>query len=454
MSRLPTVPRNLAELNDYFKTHRIDEIECTIPDMHGISRGKAMPPTKFGQSTATYLPFSIFFQTITGEYIDYHSKEYDLETDLLLIPDLSTTRSIPWAGTPSLQVIHDLYYMNGDPVKCAPRAVLKHVLSLYEDEGLEPVVAPEIEFYLTKRNTNPDHPLEPPIGRSGRRSVGQQAYSMMAIDEYASVIDAIYEYAEAQSLEIETIIQEGGPAQFEINLHHGHPLEMADSVFLFKRLIREAALRHECYATFMAKPMTHQPGSAMHIHQSVLDQKTRNNIFNDDQDQATAEFFHFIGGLQAHLGSAMSLLAPYVNSYRRFVPSGSAPINLEWGYDNRSAGIRIPNSIASARRIENRIGGVDTNPYLAIAASLAAGFLGLKNKLEPRPAFDGEAYEANYGFPRGLQDAISALRADQAMQELIGEQFTSIYSTLKEQEYDECMSVVTPWEREHLLLTV
>jgi glutamine synthetase len=444
----------LENLADFFREYRIDEIECTIPDMHGISRGKAMPPTKFAQSTATFLPFSIFFQTITGAYIEYESKDYDTEKDLCLIPDMSTIRPIPWAVSPSLHVIHDLHYLDGQPVTCAPRNVLKHIIGLYQAKGWNPVVAPEIEFYLTKRNINPDHPLEPPVGRSGRQSVGNQAYSMMAIDEYSPVIDAIYEYAESQSLDIETIIQEGGPAQFEINLNHGDALELADSVFLFKRLIREAALRHDCYATFMAKPMSNQPGSAMHIHQSIDDITTGKNIFNDTNDQPTPEFYNFIGGHQKYLSSVMCMLAPYVNSYRRYVASGSAPINLEWGHDNRSAGLRVPNSAPKARRVENRIAGVDTNPYLAIAASLATGYLGMVNKIEPSAAFKGEAYEADYGFPRELRLAVAEFDDCEEIREIFGKQFSGIYSALKEQEYDESMNVVTPWEREHLLLTV
>ena len=315
-------------------------------------------------------------------------------------------------------------------------------------------MAPELEFYLTKRNTDPDMPLEPPVGRSGRQSVGRQAYSMAAIDEYEPIIEDIYEFAEAQNLKIDTIIQEGGAAQLEINMDHGDPLVLADNVFLFKRLIREAALRHNCYATFMAKPMTSQPGSAMHIHQSVVDINTGRNIFNDEQGNATDFFYHFIGGHQKYLEPATCILAPYVNSYRRLVPSGSAPINLEWSFDNRSAGIRVPNSSPEARRVENRISGVDTNPYTALAASLATGYLGMVEKIAPRKQFVGEAYDADYGLPRGLQEALVLFDECKPLQEVLGKQFSSIYLALKAHEFDEFMQVVSPWEREHLLLTV
>ncbi len=451
---LGSLPTHTKDLKAFMSLHKIDEVECTVCDLHGVSRGKAMPAVKFGASTPTYLPFSIFFQSITGAYINYESEDYDTETDLLLIPDLSTIRDIPWARYPSLHVIHDIHYISGEPVSCAPRNQLKHILALYKQEGWQPIVAPELEFYLTKSNVNPDVPLEPPVGRSGRQSVGRQSYSMAAIDEYEPIIEEIYEFAEAQGLTIDTIIQEGGAAQLEINMDHGDPLFLADSVFMFKRLIKEAALRHNCYATFMAKPMTNQPGSAMHIHQSVVDIDSGKNIFNDANDEPTDHFYHFIGGHQKYLEAATCILAPYVNSYRRLVPSGSAPINLEWSFDNRSAGIRVPNSSPEARRVENRIAGVDTNPYSAIAVSLATGFLGMKNAIKPRKEFVGEAYDADYGLPRGLLEALQKFDQCDELKQILGEQFSSIYLALKAHEFDEFMQVVSPWEREHLLLTV
>ena len=148
--------------------------------------------------------------------------------------------------------------------------MLRRVVELYENRGWKPVVAPEIEFYLVKPNNDPDYPLEPPVGRSGRPESARQSYSIAAVNEFDDLFDDIYDFSEAQDLEIDTLIHEDGAAQMEINLRHGDPLVLADQVFLFKRTIREAALRHEMYATFMAKPMSSEPGSAMHIHQSIM----------------------------------------------------------------------------------------------------------------------------------------------------------------------------------------
>ena len=144
----------------------------------------------------------------------------------------------------------------------------------YAERGLKPVVAPEIEFYLVRKNPDPDYPLTPPVGRSGRPIGGGAGYSIAGVNEFDELIDDIYHFSESQGLEIDTLIHEEGAGQLEINLRHGDPIELADQVFMFKRTIREAALKHEIYATFMAKPIQGQPGSAMHIHQSVLDKKT------------------------------------------------------------------------------------------------------------------------------------------------------------------------------------
>ncbi|MFZ1387457.1 MAG: glutamine synthetase family protein [Thiolinea sp.] len=443
------------DLQDLIRRYHIDEVECVVADIHGVARGKVMPASRFGELQPAFLPFSIFFQTITGKYFDFDSEEYTTEIDLRLVPDLSTVRALPWARHPSLMVIHDLYYQNGMPVPCAPRNVLKRVINQYADKGWKAIVAPELEFYLTERNIDPDIPLKPPVGRSGRQSVGRQAFSMMALDEYEPIIEDIYKFASAQGLEINTIIQEGGPAQLEINLMHGDPLLLADHVFIFKRLIREAAMRHNCYATFMAKPMEMQPGSAMHIHQSVVDAKTGKNIFSDAKGEPTPLFYNFIAGQQTYLEAATCIMAPYVNSFRRLMPGYSAPINLEWSIDNRSAGLRVPRSPPEARRVENRIAGMDTNPYLAIAASLATGYLGMVHRLEPSTEFLGNAqHDTKYGLPRGLQESMIAFDECEELQGLLGHQFSDIYKALKAYEFEEYMQVVSPWEREHLLLTV
>ena len=432
----------------------VEEVECIISDYAGIARGKVMPARKFVGMESTYLPISIFYQTITGEYADFDSVDSVAETDMVLIPDMATAVAAPWAEDVTIQVIHDLQYQSGEPVMIAPRNVLRRILDAYDAEGWKPVVAPELEFYLTKPNIDPDFPIEPPVGRSGRQGAGRQSYSISAIDEYAAVVDTIYDFAEAQGIVIDTIIQEGGAGQIEINLNHGDPMKLADTVFLFKRTVREAALKNNCYATFMAKPMEDEPGSAMHIHQSVVNARNGKNVFTGRKGEPTDLFYGFLAGQQRYLHAVISILAPYVNSYRRLVPGNSAPINVEWGSDNRSTGLRVPISKPEGRRVENRVVGMDCNPYLAIAACLACGYLGMKEGLKPRDPIIGDAYSLPHALPRELFEGLKQFNAYPQLRELLGEEFCKMYEAIKLQEFEDYLRVISPWEREHLLLNV
>ncbi len=437
----------------YIEGRRLDEVECIIADIAGVARGKAMPASKFATQKNYFLPNSIFLQTITGEWADNPSGLFT-EPDMVLVPDYSTTTAAPWTADITMQVIHDAQDQDGKPIPTAPRNVLKRIVELYRAQGWQPVVAPEMEFFLTARNLDPNMPVMPPMGRSGRRAAGKQAYSMSAVDEYGKVIDDIYDFAEAQGMEIDGILQEGGAGQVEINLAHGDPVRLADEIFFFKRLIREAALRHDCFATFMAKPIEGEPGSAMHIHHSVVDIATGKNIFSHEDGAETDAFMHFTAGMQNHLPGAVALLAPYVNSYRRYVPDFAAPINLEWGRDNRTTGLRVPISGPEARRLENRLAGMDCNPYLGLAASLACGYLGLMEKTLPRAECTGDAYNIETDLPYNLGDALDLLELDTALCEALGPEFCRVYDSVKRNEYKEFLQVISPWEREHLLLNV
>ncbi len=440
---------------DYIAGRRLEEVECIIADTTGIARGKAMPALTFSRMDHMYMPDVIYYQTVTGGYADIDDlKDQYVEGDMVLKPDFSSATAAPWTGDVTLQVIHNVEDQKGDPMPLVPRNVLKRVVSLYEKEGWVPVVAPELEFYLVSPNVDPNVPIEPMIGRTGRRAASQQSYSMSAVDEYGPVIDDIYDFAEAQGLEIDTIIQEGGGGQIEINLKHGDPIKLADEVFYFKRLIKEAALRHNCFATFMAKPMADQPGSAMHIHHSIMDPKTDKNLFTNAKDEATDLHRHFIGGLQEYMPAGLAFIAPYVNSYRRFVAEHSAPTNLEWATDNRTTGIRIPTSVPAARRVENRVAGMDCNPYIAIAASLACGYLGMKKGIEPREAAKGVAYFGHSQIPETIHDALVLMNDCPELAEVMGEHFVKIYSAIKTAEHEEFQQVISPWEREHLLMSV
>lgn len=442
------------QIESWLKENQITEVECLVPDMTGNARGKFIPAKKFLKEDSR-LPEGILAQTVTGEFSDdYWDLLGTIDGDMLLEPDPSTARNVPWANETTGQIIHDCYTKDGKPHPFSTRAVLKHILSLYEQEGLQPVIAPEMEFYLVEKNTNPDIALAPPLGRSGRPETARQSYSIDAANEFEPFVEDMYAYGEAMGLDIDTLIHESGAAQLEVNFIHGDPLKLADQVFTFKRMVREVALKHDMYATFMAKPMASEPGSAKHIHQSILSAADQRNIFATSEGEYSQAFYHYLGGLQKYTPYVMSFFAPNVNSYRRFTREVSAPINLHWGFDNRTTGLRVPDANPKNYRIENRFPGADVNPYLSIAATLACGYLGMKNQIEPSAAYEGNAYEEELALPRTLEEALRGLQEDRDIFELFGEKFIQLYTSIKLVEFEEFNHVISSWEREHLLLNV
>jgi glutamine synthetase len=186
----------------------------------------------------------------------------------------------------------------------------------------------------------------------------------------------------------------------------------------------------------------------------VVDVKTRKNIFSNPDGTPSALFFSHIGGLQKYLPAAMALFCANVNSYRRLTRYLSAPINVHWGYDNRTAGLRVPMSDAQARRVENRVGGADANPYIALAASLACGYLGMIEGVQPSDPIVGSAHDLPFGLPRSLDEALRELRGCEPLVKLLGEPFVEAFTIVKEAEYEVFLQVISSWEREHLLLNV
>lgn len=454
-----STPKNFSfnDLEQWLDQHRVTEVECLVPDLTGVARGKILPRQKFTEDRGMRLPQAIVAMGVTGEFPEagpYYDVIHPTDRDMHLRPDPSTVRIVPWATDPTAQVIHDCYDRDGQLVPFAPRSVLRRVCELFSAEGWEPVVAPELEFYLVARNTDPDMPLKPPLGRSGRSETSRQAYSIDAVNEFDPLFEDVYGYCEKMELNVDTLIHEMGAGQMEINFFHAHPMALADEVFFFKRTVRECALRHDMYATFMAKPIAGEPGSAMHVHQSLVSRHTGKNLFSREDGSASDEFRWYIGGLQTYIPAAMALFAPYVNSYRRLSRHTAAPINIQWGTDNRTVGIRSPVASAQARRIENRVIGADANPYIALAATLACGYLGIKHRIEPRPECVGDAYLGQHELPGSLGEALTLLRDDKALASVLGEDFVTVYTEVKEIEHAEFMKVISPWEREHLLLHV
>ncbi|MCL4106119.1 UNVERIFIED_CONTAM: hypothetical protein GTU68_058425 [Idotea baltica] len=452
---MTTASQDAAAVALWLRQNHIEQVECLVPDIAGNARGKFIPVDQYLSLGQPRLPESVLIQSITGEYAEDHwSFVEPTDADMLLRADPSTMRLVPWAPQPTAQIIHDCLTLSGQPHALSSRGVLRRVLDLYEQLGLQPAVAPEMEFYLVARTDDFSGDLQAPVGRSGRAESSRMSFSIDAVAEFEDFVTALYDTSRAQGLSVDTLNHENGTAQFEVNFTHGETLSLADQVFAFKRTVREMAHSQGIYATFMAKPMEQEPGSAMHIHQSILKSDTGQNIFMDERGQHTAEFYAYIAGLQRYTPALISFYAPNVNSYRRLAPNICAPIGMNWGFDNRTTAFRVPQSEPAATRVENRFPGADVNPYLAFAATLASGYLGMKGQLSPTEPHRGTANEGGIEVARSLEEGLRGLSENPELGPIFGDLFLRAYSAVKLNEFEQFNRVVSAWEREHLLLQV
>lgn len=442
------------EVVDWMHRHKVVEVEVLLPDLTGIPRGKIIPTEKFLLDTVK-LPESVIAQAVTGEWGLQEDFLNVTDNDMQLVPDVDGCFVIPWAPAdePAAQVVCDCYSIRNRPVSHAPRTLLKRVVGLFRRKGWVPVVAPEIEFYFVRHDSNPDNPLQAPVGRSEWPVGGQQPFSIDAVNEYEPIVNRIYSYAEQQGLAIDTLNHEDGIAQMEINFHHGDPVAMADQVLMFKRCVREAAIRHKVRATFMAKPIEGQPGSSLHIHQSVRS-RGGDNLFAEQDGSASALMMRYLAGLQRHARAFQAVYVPNINSYRR-LNSPRTSVNTQWGVNNRSVGFRIPETDdVAARRIENRLPGADVNPYLAMAASLLSGYLGMIGQAKPTDECRGAGWDSPRGLASDLVGAVQSMQKSDVARKMLGGSFVNLYTSVKLTEYENYRRVVSSWERMFLLQTV
>lgn len=450
--------KKIVQFEKWLDHNNIEDVEIMVSDFAGISRGKMVPKDKFIEGLrkdGLRMPENLFSLTIDCDFIgnDFIT---DVEEDLYLIPDINTLTMVPWNITPTACVVCDLVKDDGSPTNISPRQVLINVLKLYKDKGWKAKVAPEFEFFLLANQADNELAPCPPTGRSGKQLWDKGLYSMDGTDDFSELFEDVYQYCEIMNIPIDTLTQEAGPAQFEINMHHNDPLKVADQAFYFKRLIKQAAIRRGVFVSFMAKPYPDEFGSAMHIHQSVLAASDGKSIFADKNSKDTALFLSHIAGLQKYIPALMPIFAPYANSYLRFGSSLSSPANLHWGLENRSVGLRVPaGDSRSARRVENRIAGSDVNPYLVIAASLLAGYLGMIENLKPSKPLTASAYDLeSFKLPEHFLTSLNNFTKSKLIKKMLSEEFVTTFADVKKKEYLANFGVLSPWEIRYLLMNV
>jgi len=425
----------------------IDEIECVTPDLNGVPRGKVMTAEGFLEGRRLQLARGVLLQCIMGGYPPARFYGGD-DGDLALVAEPTQIHRLPWSAEPRALAICDADELNGESSGLSTRGQLKAVIARYAARGLAPVVATELEFFVFAANPDPTQPFQPPLGLDGRREDGHSAFSVSSNNGLRPFFQEVYRCMAALGLPRDTFMHEMGVSQFEINLLHGDPLLLADQTFLFKHLLKEVALKHGLTVVCMAKPLAKTPGSSMHIHQSLVEVGSGRNVFSAADGTPTDTFFHFIGGQQACMADFTALFAPNVNSYQRLCHPYASPNNACWSEDNRAAGLRIPASSPVARRVENRLPGADANPYLAIAASLAAGLHGIENSLQPTAAIQGEfEVPEHLSLPCTLHAALERLKRSSLAREIFGGEFIDGYLATKTQELTSFFDEITPWER-------
>ena len=425
----------------------IDEVECVTADLNGIPRGKVMTAAGFLEGRRLQLARGVLLQCIMGGYPEARYYGSD-DGDLVLSTTPERVFALPWSEPRRALAICDADELDGRSSGLSSRGLLKRVVAAYAERGWQPVVATELEFFVFERGRDPGQPFQPPLGLDGSRETGGAAFSVSSGNGLRPFFAEVYRCMEALGLPRDTFMHEMGVSQFEINLLHGDPLQVADQTFLFKHLLREVGLKHGLAVVCMAKPLAHTPGSSMHIHQSVVEQGSGRNIFSATDGEATPAFFHFLGGQQAAMADFTLLFAPHVNSYQRLCHPYASPNNACWSHDNRAAGLRIPASGPAARRVENRLPGADANPYLAIAASLAAGLQGLLNELQPTPAIQGEfEVPRELSLPCTMHAALQRLQGSELARQWFGSEFIEGYCATKSMELMSYLDEITPWER-------
>jgi glutamine synthetase len=425
----------------------IDEIDCVTPDLNGVPRGKVMTAAGFLEGRRLQLARGVLLQCIMGGYPAARFYGSD-DGDLALNAEPSQIHRLPWSESPRALAICDADELDGRSSGLSTRGLLKRVLARYAAHGWQPVVATELEFFVFAANPDPQLPFQPPVGLDGRREDGGSAFNVSSGNGLRPFFAEVYRCMEALGLPRDTFMHEMGVSQFEINLLHGDALQLADQTFLFKHLLKEVGFKHGLSVVCMAKPLSHTPGSSMHIHQSVVEQGSGRNIFTADNGEATPAFYHFIGGQQAAMADFTLLFAPHVNSYQRLCHPYASPNNACWSADNRAAGLRIPASAPVARRVENRLPGADANPYLALAASLAAGLHGLERELQPSAPIQGEfEVPEELALPCTMHAAIERLKRSELAIELFGAEFIEGYIASKTLELTSFYDEITPWER-------
>ena len=415
-------------------------IDIVLFDLNGMPRGKRIRPADLLSTVKNglLLPASVYVLDPRGNSIAetgrlWETGDYDIKFNLVA----GTLQPIPAGPGTHAQAV----MVPEEPYDLAPHGILGAQVARFKAAGHTPVVAVELEFYVTKRRADGVFSLETPPGVC---SDPDQPMTFMfdEIDTLGPFVDDIYRIAETQGLPVDAVMQESGPGQFEINLKHtDDAVKAAQDGLLLKRAIKAAARAHDLDATFMAKPHHDWTGSGMHIHVSLVDAKGTNLFAGDPY---TPLFRHAVGGLKQTMPDFMAFWAQSANAYRRYVPESYVPLAAHWGANNRTVALRVPSGSGPATRIEHRVAGADANPYLVVAGILAGMHYGIANAIDPGPAVTGDAATLDGPeLPIAWVNALAAFKSSPIVRDSIGADVQDVYYRLKTTERISFERIVT-----------
>jgi len=457
---LPSHPMvaDIAEAEAFLAAHpHIAYFEILFTSMTGVPRGKRLrrhellPIYRYGR----FLPGSVLVvDTLGADCEDTGLVWEDGDADRICRPVPGTLVPAPWLGEDVGQVMLSMYELDGTPNDLDPRHVLQRVLERYKADGLTPVVACELEYYLVDTERGFDGRLQPAATfNTGETPKGTQVYGLPEIEQHGAFFRDLWATADAQNIPLEGAISEFAPGQVELTLSHKpDALRAADDAVMYKRLAKGVALAHGIEATFMAKPWADRAGSGFHVHISVAD-KDGNNLCASEDPQGSDMLKQMIGGMKDHLADCMGILAPNANSFKRFKANSYAPVGLTWGVNNRTVSLRVTAGPAHTRHVEHRVAGADANPYLVLAAILAVAHHGITHKTDPGPAVVGNGYavaaESGATLPTNWFAAVAALDRSEVLRDYLGGRFVDMYVSVKRTEqarfYEEVTELDYEW---------
>jgi glutamine synthetase len=430
-----------------------ERVRLVWTDLNGVARGISLPPAEFEAAVEEGVGFANGVAELTLEPGLLDDPRYGAEGgDMMAVADPDSLREVSWADD-TAAVFTDLTNVDGTPFDLCARGALRRVIEDLRSEGLHPLAGVEAEFST----------LVPDGDDGWEPSNTRCSYDMDALDMAADITREWEAAMEAAGASVLGIHQESQPGQFEVNIEYDDALTTADNLMFFRHAAKAIARDRDMKASFMPRPYSGEDANGLHFHLSLWDTALEENLFAsdtgdlqfpagkhpDDESGLSDTARHFVGGLLDHMQGLTAICAPTVNSYRRLLPGIWAPVNVAWGPDNRSTVLRIPPELGPATRIEHRVPDSACNPYLGLAATLAAGLDGIRNETDPGEPTLGNAYEEDYAsLPRTLWAALEKLEADDVLVSALGDPLVEEFLKLKRDEFDRYMDSVTDWERE------